>query len=70
MQNTPLSESKIRSFGYHQPSRTLELEFLNGKIYQYYGIPENLCNAMKEADSMNEFFHLHIKNVYAFARVD
>ena len=69
MQNTPLSESRIRSYGYHPPSRTLELEFLNGKIYQYYGISENLYNSLKEADSMSEFFHLHIKNVYAFARV-
>ena len=69
MQNTPLSESRIRTFGYDQPTRTLELVFLNGKIYQYYAVPENLYNDMEKAECTSKFFHLYIKNVYAFARV-
>lgn len=69
MQNTPLSESRLRSFGYDQPTRTMELVFLNGKRYQYYGVPENLYRDMRKAEDTSEFFHLHIKNVYAFARI-
>ena len=69
MQNTPLSSTSIRSLGYDQPSQTLEVEFLNGVIYQYYNVPENVHSEMMKADSKGKFLHLYIKNAYPFSRV-
>ena len=69
MQNTPLSSTSIRSLGYDQPSQTLEVEFLNGAIYQYYNVPENMYSEMMKASSKGKFLHLYIKNAYPFSRV-
>ena len=69
MQNTPLSSTSIRSLGYDQPSQTLEVEFLNGAIYQYYNVPENMYSEMMEASSKGKFLHLYIKNTFPFSRV-
>jgi len=33
-----VASGAIRSVGYDQPSRTLEVEFRNGRIYQYEGV--------------------------------
>ena len=38
MFRTPVSSSRIRSAGWE--NNTLEIEFLNGKIYQYFNVSE------------------------------
>jgi hypothetical protein len=51
--------------GYDSGSETLEVEFLNGRIYQYFNVPQFMHERMMEAPSVGKFFNAEIKNVYA-----
>ena len=42
MERTRVSSSNIRAIGYDPQSQALELEFLNGGIYQYLGVPQTV----------------------------
>ncbi len=41
MDRTPVSSSNLASVGYDSESMVLEIEFLNGSVYQYFDAPEN-----------------------------
>lgn len=42
MLRDPVSSSNIASIGYDPGSETLEIEFTNGSIYQYFNVPAGL----------------------------
>ncbi|WP_290903341.1 KTSC domain-containing protein [Aquabacterium sp.] len=69
MDRTPVSSSNIASIGYDQESSTLEVEFNNGAIYQYFDIGENLYNQLMSADSKGGFLASNIKGSYRFSKV-
>jgi hypothetical protein len=70
MDRTPVSSSNIASIGYDQQSMTLEVEFLNGAVYQYYSVPESEHEALMSADSHGKYLDAYIKKGgYSFARV-
>jgi len=64
MNRTPVSSSNIRSVGYDPASRTLELEFHSGGLYQYSGVPETIYQGFMRAASKGSYFHDHIKGRY------
>ncbi|MCY4370198.1 MAG: KTSC domain-containing protein [bacterium] len=64
-----VSSSNVSSVGYDQLTQTLEVEFLSGGIYQYYGVPESIYSQMVQAASKGRFLHLYIKNAYPYSRV-
>jgi hypothetical protein len=39
IERTPVRSSALRSVGDDQEQRTLEIEFTNGAVYQYFGVP-------------------------------
>jgi len=39
MERTAVASGAIRSLGYEESSRTLEVEFRTGRVYQYDGVP-------------------------------
>ena len=69
MDRTPVSSSNIASIGYDQESSTLEVEFNNGAIYQYFDIGENLYNQLMSAGSKGGFLASNIKGSYRFSKV-
>ena len=69
MERDSVASSNIASIGYDAPSQTLEVEFLNGTIYQYYGVPENLYDQLMQAGSKGRFLNTYIKNAYGYSRV-
>ena len=58
MERKKVKSSNIASIG-HSP--TLEVEFLNGSIYQYYGVPYNTYRGLMDAPSHGEYLDKHIK---------
>lgn len=64
-----VASSNIRSVGYDAPTQTLEVEFLNGTIYQYYGVPENMYEQMMNEHSKGRFLNTYIRNQYPYSRV-
>ena len=39
MQRTTVSSSNLASVGYDATTETLEIEFQNGAVYQYFSVP-------------------------------
>ncbi|MEC5322908.1 KTSC domain-containing protein [Aurantimonas sp. A3-2-R12] len=65
----PVTSSNIASIGYDSNSETLEIEFLNGSIYQYFNIPSGLNDQLMAAPSKGQFLNVYIKNGYPYSRV-
>jgi hypothetical protein len=69
MERNPVKSSNIRSIGYEPETRTLEIEFNNGYIYQYFNVPESIYGALMSAQSHGTYFHQHIKDGYSYKRI-
>lgn len=69
MERDSVESSNIASIGYDASSETLEVEFINSGVYQYYNVPEHVYNGFMEAPSKGQYLHLHIKNSYPYSRV-
>jgi hypothetical protein len=64
-----VSSSNISSIGYDPESRTLEIEFHNGGVYQYFNVPESIYNALMSAPSHGSYFHHYIKGQYRWTEI-
>ena len=69
MERVPVMSSNLKSVGYDRESQILEIEFLNGAIYQYYGVSPTTYSGLMEAPSHGKFVHSHIKGVYRHQRI-
>lgn len=61
--------SLLLSIGYDAERMTLEVEFAQGRVYQYYDVPEHVYAALLAAESQGKFFNEHIRSRYRFGRV-
>lgn len=69
MDRVPVSSSNLASVGYDPTSLTLEVEFQNGSIYQYFGVPAHVFQELLNASSKGSYFYQAIRNVYSYSRV-
>lgn len=69
MQRTPVSSSNLRSVGYDPATRTLEIEFMNGHIYQYSGVPQSSYTALMAAESHGRYFNGRIRGAFPCRQV-
>ena len=61
MERAKISSSHIASVGYEPTSRVLHVEFGNGDVYEYRGVPEHYYRALSDANSSGSAFHKYIK---------
>jgi hypothetical protein len=61
MEMIPVRSSHIAAIGYDSRNTTLKVEFLDGGLYEYYGISEMIFNDFKNAGSKGIFFDRNIK---------
>ncbi len=69
MKRTHVESSNIESIGYDSRSQTLEIEFLNGSVYQYFDVPERIYNGLMNADSHGKYINANIKGIYRYSKV-
>lgn len=62
--------SELRSVGYDDLNRCLEIEFQNLSIYQYFEVPAEEHTSLMSAPSKGRYFNAHIRNVYSCKRID
>ncbi|NEB41759.1 KTSC domain-containing protein [Streptomyces sp. SID14515] len=67
MQRVPVSSSNLRAVGYE--NHVLEVEFRNGRVYQYSGIPAELHGQLMRAASKGRFLHLSVIDRYPTRRI-
>ena len=61
MNRISVSSSNLRAIGYEPGTQTLEVEFLNGGLYSYSGVPSSVHAALMAASSHGSYFDAHIK---------
>jgi hypothetical protein len=70
MERQPVSSSVLASVGYDEASATLELEFADGGVYQYFGVPSHVHAGLMAADSLGAYFDAHVKKAgYQHAKI-
>lgn len=69
MERSPVSSSNVESVGYEEDSETLEVEFKNGALYQYFDVPQRIFDGLISADSVGGYLAQNIKGVYRYSRV-
>jgi len=69
MNRAPIVSSNVESIGYAEDDQTLEIEFKNGAVYQYFDVPESIYLALRDADSVGGYLAAHIKGVFRYSRV-
>lgn len=69
MEREMVDSSTILSIGYEPANSTLEIEFKNGGLYQYFNVPEPIYQQFMASDSKGKFLHVYIKPAYPCSRV-
>ena len=69
MKRSHVSSTNISSIGYDEATETLEIQFLNGAIYQYFNVRLSIHEQLMQASSKGKFLHQYVKNSYPYSRV-
>lgn len=65
----PVSSSNIAAVGYDAESQRVYVQFLNGSIYAYKGVPEHEFENLLTAASVGSYLNRNYKNVYPYERL-
>lgn len=63
MQRTIVISSNLASVGYDAESSMLEVQFKNGSVYRYIGIPVSVYEGLMAASSKGSYLDSHVKKV-------
>lgn len=69
MRRDHVESENIESIGYDSRSQTLEIEFLNGSIYQYFDVSQHIYDGIIGAASHGKFLASNIKGHYRYSKV-
>jgi hypothetical protein len=69
MERKKVNSSSIRSVGYDERSRVLEVEFSDGKVIQYSGVSAEIQRRFLSAPSMVSYFRDNIEESFTARRV-
>lgn len=69
MERKAVRSTNIASVGYDAGTKTLEIEFRSGGVYQYAGVPEKRYECLMKTSAIGRFFHREIKPWYACTKV-
>lgn len=58
----PVISSHLTAMGYDETTGELQIQFWNGMIYAYYGVPAEIYQAFVTSPSLGTFFHQYIRN--------
>ena len=64
-----VDSSNIERIGYDPNSNTLRVEFKSNRTYDYFNVPENVFNELKNASSVGSYHAMNIKNSYSYTEI-
>lgn len=64
MQREHIQSSMIDSVGYDPASKTLEVEFTSGPIWEYWAVSPDMYNALMSAPSAGKYFLQNIRGKF------
>lgn len=62
----PVDSSHLSRVRYEEERRRLEIEFLEGGVYEYYEVPPAEFDGLLAAESHGSYFHEHIRGNYSY----
>lgn len=68
MERTELKSRLITAVAYDLPSARLEIEFHDGKVEPYTGVPEQVYRNLISADSPGSYYRHHIRESRPYIR--
>ncbi len=68
MQLVSVDSSLIAKVGYVAEYKVLEIEFEDGRSYQYFGVPERIYKGLIAAESRGRYFNDRIRDAYIYGR--
>ena len=69
MERAPVDSSAVVSVGCDDSRRLLELEYVDGDVYQYCDVPEALHRALLDAPSIGQFVNAKIKGAFRYRKL-
>jgi hypothetical protein len=69
MDRKKVNSGSIRSVGYDERNRALEMEFNDGRIVQYSGVSAEVHRRLMSAPSMVSYFRDNIEESFTSKRV-
>lgn len=70
MHRDPVTSSSLNSVGYDPKRQILEVEFVDGDVYQYFDVPRQTYEAFLQAESMGQFMNWRIKERHQYKKVN
>lgn len=68
MARAEVESSLIARVGYVPDYKVLEVEFIDGSSYQYFGVPERVYKALMAAESRGRYFNDRVRDAYIYGR--
>jgi KTSC domain len=69
MDRKKVSSSSIRSVGYDERNRVLEVEFSDGRVTQYSGVAAEVHRRLMSAPSIVSYFRDNVEESFTAKRV-
>lgn len=69
MINQMVLSTEIEWIGYERKNHMLQVEFIEGQVYQYSNVPESVFHEFLNAPSHGRFFEQNIKSRYSYRKV-
>ncbi|HUU71836.1 MAG TPA: KTSC domain-containing protein [Burkholderiales bacterium] len=69
MERRKVSSSKIRSVGYDDRGRILEVEHTDGSVFQYTGVSQELYRRMMQAPSIVSYYQDRVEEEFSRKRL-
>jgi hypothetical protein len=69
MKRTSLESSSLKSAGYKPEAKLLEIEFLNGTVYQYKDVSPLISMEFFTAPSHGSYYNKFIRDKYEYVRI-
>lgn len=69
MDRKKVSSGSIRSIGYDERNRLLEIEFSDGKIVQYTGVSAEIHRRLVNAPSIVSYFRDNVEESFTAKRI-
>ena len=69
MNRSHVVSSNLAAVGYNVETQTLEVEFKDRSVYQYFGVPSSVHSELVAAESVGSYFARDVKGKYRFVRL-
>lgn len=69
LQRKRVSSSELFSVGYDAENSVLEIELLNGSIYQYRGVARMIYEELMSSSTKSRYYSRYIKSSFSYEKI-